>query len=190
MKIKLLDAHDRLQHFTKNQSLNISECCQDLVNQRPFGKHAFYIFAHPRTLDDGVTKTLIWQPRLTKPKAQTNSMLFKAYPGTDLIKVLWMIPAREMWEQYQKGKLTESQIIVESIQAFVENREELELPERDDLTDSEICAIYESIARDAREKQSRKSKILKPQTLEAFPTSPSTQADSQPNPSASSPSDS
>ena len=144
MKINPLDAHDRLQHF-KKKDFDISECCQDLINQRPFGDHAFYIFAHPRTDDDGVTKRLIWQPRLTKPTAQTNSMLFKGYPGTDLVKVIWMIPARELWAQFQKGKLTENQTIAESIHDFVHDREKLEQPEPDDLTDPEIARVYSEV---------------------------------------------
>jgi hypothetical protein len=145
LKIDRLDAHDRLVHFTK-QSFDIAECCQNLINQRPFGEHPFYIFAHARTDDDGFTKRLIWQPRLTKPKSQTNSMLFKAYPGSDVIKVIWMIPARELWEQFEKGKLTENKTVWESIQAFQHNRKALEEPEVDDLTDEQIDAIYCNIS--------------------------------------------
>src|SRR5262245_35899537 len=141
IKINPLETHDRYQHFTK-QGFDISECCQDLINKRPFGDHPFYIFAHARTDDDGATKRLIWQPRLTKPKAQTNSMLFKAYPGTDMIKVIWMIPAREMWEQYESGKITASQIVAESIHDFQHNRGKLEAKEEDDLEDQVIDRIY------------------------------------------------
>lgn len=149
MKIDILDAHDRYQHFTK-QSFNISDCCQDLINKRPFGDHPFYIFAHARTDDDGMTKRLIWQPRLTKPKAQTNSMLFKAYPGTDIIKVIWMIPAREMWDQYKKGNVTESSVVCESIHNFQNNREKLEAKEDDDLDDATIDQIYREISLTAK----------------------------------------
>lgn len=145
MKLNRLETHDRYEHFTK-QSFDIAACCQDLINQRPFGSNPFYIFAHARTDDDGVTKRLIWQPRLTKPKAQTNSMLFKAYPGSDIIKVIWMIPTRELWEQYQKGKLTENKTISESIHDFQHNRKKLEQPEEDDLPDEKIDAIYQEIS--------------------------------------------
>ncbi len=148
MKVNILDAHDRYQHLTK-QSFDISECCQNLINKRPFGNTPFYIFAHARTDEDGVTKRLIWQPRLTKPKAQTNSMLFKGYPGTDLVKVIWMIPAREMWEQYEKGKLAENQTVVESLHAFQYDREKLEAKEEDDLSDEEIDRIYSEISKEA-----------------------------------------
>jgi hypothetical protein len=146
MKLNLLETHDRYQHFVK-QNFSIEECCQDLINKRPFGDHPFYIFAHARTEDDNPgVKRLIWQPRLTKPKAQTNSMLFKAYPGTDKIKVIWMIPARELWAQYKKGNITQNQTIFESIERFQSNKNSLEEPEIDDLTEETIKAIYRQIA--------------------------------------------
>jgi hypothetical protein len=150
VKIELLDAHDRLQQLNTQQSLDISECCQDLIRKRPFGNTPFYIFAHARTDEDGTTKRLIWQPRLTKPKAQTNSMLFKGYPGSDEIKVLWMIPERSMWTQFEKGKLTESKVVMDSIYDFEHDRGKLEAPEDDDLTDEQINKIYESIGRGAK----------------------------------------
>ena len=161
MKINPLDAHDRYQHFTK-QSFDIGECCQDLINKKPFGDHPFYIFAHTRTDEDGTTKRLIWQPRLTKPKAQSNSMLFKAYPGTDLIKVIWMIPARELWGQYAKGKLTQNKTVSESIEAFRSNRKRLEEKEADDMTDEQIDRIYRELSANAN--KDRKTKLLDERT--------------------------
>jgi hypothetical protein len=149
MKINPLDAHDRFTFFTK-QDFDIGACCQSLVDQRPFGDYPFYIFAHCRTDDDGVTKRMIWQPRLTKPKAQTNSMLFKAYPGTDTIKVIWMIPARELWDTFKKGRLTENKLIYESIIAFEQQRAKLEAREEDDLSDLVIDKIYRDLGKNAR----------------------------------------
>lgn len=148
MKINPLDAHDRYEHF-KKQTFDIAECCQDLINKRPFGNYPFYIFAHARTEDDGANKRLIWQPRLTKPKAQTNSMLFKAYPGTDIIKIIWMIPSREMWSNFRKGQLTENQTISESIHDFQYNKAKLEEREDDDLTDEQIDGIYKEMSVEA-----------------------------------------
>lgn len=146
MKINHLDAHDRLKHFTK-QEFSIGECCQDMINQRPFGDHAFYIFAHARTDDDGVTKRMIWQPRLTKPTMQSNSMLFKAYPGTDVIKIIWMLPAEELWGQYDKGLMTENQTITESIYNYRNHKKKMEAREDDDLQDWQIDDIYADISR-------------------------------------------
>lgn len=152
MKINRLDAHDRLQHFTKQQ-FDIGECCQDLIAKRPFGDHAFYIFAHTRTDEDGVTKRLIWQPRLTKPKAQTNSMLFKVKPGSDNVRVIWMIPAPEMWKNFQSDQLTANETILKSINDFRYNREKLEEREADDLTDAQIDEIYRDISLNAQFRQ-------------------------------------
>jgi len=161
MKLDVKDAHDRFKYFT-NKNFSISECCQDLINQRPFGEHAFYIFAHSRTDEDGITKRLIWQPRLTKPKAQTNSMLFKAYPGKENIKIIWMIPARELWGQYKFGLITENKTISDSIYDFEYNREKLEKKEPDDLDDKTIDAIYKQLRYDAL--QSKEQDKYKSQT--------------------------
>lgn len=161
MEIDRLETHDRYEHFTK-QSFDIGECCQNLINQRPFGHHPFYIFAHARTDDDGFTKRLIWQPRLTKPKAQTNSMLFKAYPGHDTIKIIWMIPERELWTQYEKGKITASETVMTSIQNFQHNREVLERKEDDDLTDEQIDGVYRNLASQARYDKYMKELYSKP----------------------------
>jgi hypothetical protein len=175
MKIDRLETHDRLVHLSK-QTFDIGKNCQNLIDQRPFGNHSFYIFAHKRqiALDERLgiynedlrnsivdisyirqymsmetvpTDRIIWQPRLTKPKAQTNSMLFKGYPGTDNVKVIWIIPDRCLWEQFEKGKMTESRTIWESIQAFTNHPERLEAKEDDDYSDEAIDKIYKEIAR-------------------------------------------
>ena len=140
MKLNRLETHDRFEYF-KKQSFSIGECCQDLINQRPFGDVPFYIFAHARTDDDGVTKRLIWQPRLTKPKAQENSLLFKGYPGSDIVKVIWMIPQKELWSQFELGKIMENITIVESVDAYKNDRASLESREVDDLSDERIEKI-------------------------------------------------
>lgn len=152
MKINRLETHDRYLHFTK-QNFSISECVQDIINQRPFGPHPFYIFAHPRTDDDGVTKRLIWQPRLTKPVPQTNSMLFKVHPGKDIVKIIWMIPDQSLWTQYERGLVSESSIVAESIIDFRFNRKKLEAKDPEDLTDEQINAIYKELSQMAKAKQ-------------------------------------
>ncbi len=153
MKIDRKDVHDRFQYFTKQQ-FSISACCDDLVQQRPFGNHPFYIWVHARTDDFRLDrKRMIWQPRLTRPKPQTNSMLFKAYPGTDNIKVIWMIPERSQWKNYQKGQMCQNQTIYESIMAFEHNRASLEEPDLDDLNDVQIDQIYKELAMEGNRKK-------------------------------------
>lgn len=171
MKINRGDAHDRFDFFRK-QEFSIGDCCQNLINKRPFGDHPFYIFAHARTigldekiklyssgqyetLDKVPEKTIIWQPRLTKPKAQTNSMLFKAYSGTDVIKIIWIIPPPEMWDQYKKGNMTESETVCISIHDFEHNREQLEAREEDDLSDEAIDRIYREISAEANKNDAK-----------------------------------
>jgi len=151
MKLNPLDAHDRFESFVQ-QRFDISECCQDMLNKRPFGDVPFYAFAHTRTDEDGVTKRLIWQPRLTKPKAQENSMLFKLYQP-DLVKVIWMLPAQELWANFERGKMTQNQLIYESIQNFKTDRKALEAKEDDDLSDEQIDKIYQALALDAKIRQ-------------------------------------
>ena len=153
MKVNRLDAHDRFLHFT-SQSFEIAECLQDLIEKRTFGDRPFYVFAHARTDEDGVTKRLIWQPRLTKPEAQTNSMLFKVYPGKDIVKVIWMIPAPEMWKQYGHEKMCANKIVFDSIQAFMNDKASLERREEDDPQDWQVEAIYREIGKEARAKKS------------------------------------
>lgn len=162
MKIRRIDAHDRLEHFQK-QHFDIGACCQNLIDQRPFGDHPFYIFAHSRTIGldeklklftsgkyanftDIPEKTIIWQPRLTKPKCESNSMLFKAYPGSDNIKVIWILPPKELWEQFKKGNMTENETVVISIHDYEHNKDRLEAKEEDDLPDETINRIYREIS--------------------------------------------
>ena len=145
MQINILDAHDRLKHL-KSHDHSIGECCQDIINQAPFGNRSFYIFAHARLDDDGINTRVLWQPRLSKPKAQTNSMLFKVMPNSDIISIIWIIPKREQWEQYQKGNLTENETIITSIYNFINHRKKLEAPDEDDATDEEADAIYAQLA--------------------------------------------
>ena len=162
MQVNKLETHDRLVYVNKRQD-ELGRYCQSIIDQRPFGDRTFYIFAHKRTiepdeilslaqsgqfpLDKIPTHRMIWQPRLSKPQAQENSMLFKAYPPSDDIKVIWIIPDREMWSQYDRGKMTESHIVLESIEAYLNDRRSLEAPEEDDATEAEAKAIYRDLIR-------------------------------------------
>lgn len=172
MKLNRLETHDRFEHFTR-QSFDIGKTCQSIIDQQPFGPIPFYIFAHKReigldeqqsiyqqdfsnwlsgnprqfiSIAEVPNARIIWQPRLTKPKAQTNSMLFKAYPPGDNVKVIWILPPEELWEQYTKDKMTENKTICESIHLFKTNKKKLEQKEDDDFDDKEIDAIYKDIS--------------------------------------------
>lgn len=156
MKIDRLEAHDRLDHFKKDQESNIFQGANDCMNKNSLSLSLqdkspyIYIFAHPRTADDGVTKKMFWQPRLTKPKAQTNSYLFRAISHTDLVEIFWMIPPKDMWAQYQRGNLTEHETVLWSINEYTKNRNRLEAPEHDDLSEMKVRKIYNELMLEKR----------------------------------------
>jgi len=157
MKINRLETHDRLLHFKKDQALNINQGAEDCLkkNRLSLGLQQrspyVYLFAHPRTADDGFTKRMVWQPRLTKPKAQTNSYLFRAESGTDRMEICWLLPPRETWGQYSRGMITENEMVLWSIDQFVNHRARLELPFADDFTDDIVRNIYIQVAKEMDE---------------------------------------
>ncbi len=161
MKLNRLETHDRLQHFIKDQSINIAKGATDCLKSNKLSlalqekSPYIYLFAHPRTHDDGVTKVMYWQPRLTKPSAQTNSYLFRAQSKTDLLEVCWLLPPKETWDQYKKGNVTENQWVIWSIDQFVYNKKHLEQKEPDDLPD-EICRnIYQGVLIEMHQEKQR-----------------------------------
>ena len=156
MKINRLETHDRLLHFKKDQAINIAQGAEDCLKKNSLSlalqerSPYVYLFAHPRTADDGVTKIMYWQPRLTKPQAQTNSYLCRAISKTDLIEVVWLLPPQEMWEQYKKGNVTEHDIVMYSINQFRFNRKALETIPQDDLPDETARNIYREVVASLR----------------------------------------
>lgn len=176
MKLNRLDTHDRLEHFIQDQSQTIWQGATDcltkntdslkLQEKSPY----IYIFAHPRTDDDGFTKRLLWQPRLTKPKAQANSYLFRAQSKTDLLEICWLIPSQELWEQYKKENLTNEPTIIWSIDQYLHNRKALEAPDPNDWTEKQarniIISILESSVREKKMSTEKdKIKILASNTF-------------------------
>lgn len=154
MKLNILETHDRLEHFKKEQNDTVLQGCQDCLKKNSLSlaiqerSPYLYIFAHPRTADDGFTKILYWQPRLSRPKAQTNSYLFRAISKTDLIEICWIIPPRELWPEYKTGNVMESDTVTWSIRQFQYNRAALEAPLQEDCTEEQFQKIMKSIAAD------------------------------------------
>jgi hypothetical protein len=109
---------------------------------------------------------MIWQPRISKPKAQTNSYLFRAISKTDNVEICWIIPPRERWKQHKKGQLFENDIITWSCDLFDFNRQELEKPAPDDLSEQQGQAIYKQVIED--HKNELASRRFKPEILAAF----------------------
>lgn len=174
MKLDLFESHDRYQHLMNDQSINISQGAEDCLKQNPLSlalqRHSpyIYLFAHPRTADDGFRKRMLWQPRLGKPKAQTNSYLFRAQSNSDIVEICWMLPPREMWTEYRKGNVTESNYVAWSIKMFQEKRPILENPFPDDLSEDKIRGIYMVVAAEMDEEKRIKSMYPKQDSAAAF----------------------
>ncbi len=180
MKVNILETHDRLLEF-KKQGDYISQGCEDCIKNRPeeFGNLPFYIFAHKReigqderfsiwasnldkykSLFDVPTHRFIWMPRLTKPIPQTNSMLFKYYPEDQSLHIKWMIPQEELWQQYEKGKMTEQSIVQWSIHMYKNKREELGWDDDDDLPLTKVHQIRKEIGRNKAARDSKQVSLV------------------------------
>lgn len=141
MKLNRLETYDRLLNLKKDQSENIFKGIEDCLTRNPdslfFQSKCpyIYVFAHPRTGDDGVTKRMLWQPRLWKPRAQTNSYLFRVKSYSDILEICWLLPPKEMWGQYILDNVTGSQEVLWSIDQYVNHRNKLEADDPEDLSD-------------------------------------------------------
>lgn len=56
--------------------------------------------------------------------------------------VCWLIPPKEMWDQYKKGNVCESNLVLWSINQFQYNREELERHDEKDFSDERARQIW------------------------------------------------
>jgi hypothetical protein len=172
MKLKILEAHDRLLHFKKDQDSSIQQGVENCLKKN-FDSLFYqerspyvYIFAHPRTDDDGTSKIMFWQPRLLKPAAQTNSYLFRVLSNTDIAEPIWMLPPRELWPQYAKGKVTENEIVIWSVDRFINNRLEMEKPDPEDLPEERCKQIMHELIEVKRQNRENNKFMLK---LNEFP---------------------
>ena len=174
MKINRLETHDRLLHLKQDQSLNLSQGAEDCLkkNRLSLGLQQYspyvYLFAHPRTADDGITKRMIWQPRLTKPKFQENSYLFRAISHTDKMEICWLLPPRATWNQYKKGNVTEHEFVRWSIEQYKnpDLKKQMEAPFADDLADHLIKEIYTKVAVEIDQEERMDKMYKKPLILE------------------------
>ncbi len=174
MKIDRLETHDRFKQY-QNQWDSIVQGCLDCISGVPEAfKGPFYVFAHTRTVENdersdlvlkwGYQKEktpnvrLIWQPRITKPKAEPNSYLFLARKGSDEIQTIWILPKQELWDNFEPGKMMENEDIWTSILNYRFNRKRLEAPEPDGPTKGQEEEFRRIVGHEA---QVKKDKIVK-----------------------------
>lgn len=167
MKVNRFEAHDRLLHLIKDQSDMVAKGAGECLKKNPLSlayqekSNYIYIFGHARTHDDGVTKRLLWQPRLSKPNPESNSYLFRAKSHTEEMEVCWILPPHEMWAQYQTGNLVHTDIIGWSINQFKYNKKDLFKPFPEDLPEEKCKSILLQIAQEMEESALRKKGLSK-----------------------------
>ena len=153
MKIDRLETHDRLEHFKADQNDAIVQGLEDCLKRNPLSlalqdrSPYVYIYAHPRTTEMGNAKVMYWQPRLSKPKMETNSYLFRVRSYSDECEIIWMLPPREQWDQYKRGNVTEHETVNWSIAQFENHKAEMEKPEPDDWPDTQGLQIIRDAQR-------------------------------------------
>jgi len=178
MKVNRLETHDRHQHLIQDQSETVEQGATDCLKTNKLSlayqerSPYVYIFGHARTLgfdekmalwssgqfqnfEEIPEKILMWQPRLSKPEPQENSFLFRATSKTDIVEVCWILPPKEMWNQYKKGNVAESSYSEWSIDQYKNNKEQLGAPFPDDLPDDVALDILNKIKTDWRQEKLR-----------------------------------
>ena len=75
------------------------------------------------------SERLIWTPRISKPNPEPNSYLFLVVQRPDLVQICWLLPKRELWEQYMPGKMTHDAEVWTSIKNFKNARKAMMAPE-------------------------------------------------------------
>jgi len=169
MKIHRLETHDRLLHLKKDQSINIFKGAEDCLKKNPLSLAIqekcpyVYLFAHPRTCEDGVTKAMYWQPRISRPKPETNSYCFRAKSKTDQVTVCWLLPPREMWSEYICGRVTQDDMTVWSINQFRFHFNQLAQPDPEDLSEERGNQVLSQILMEHKQ-----AKEFKPLPSEGF----------------------
>ena len=102
-------------------------------------------------------------PRLTKPKAQENSILVRCTPPKDELEIIWLLVDQGLESQSKKGNMTENEIVAVSTKLFKTDRGLLEKQEDGDVSEERAKEIYRQIAYN---KANQKKILAKQETSE------------------------
>lgn len=150
MKVNRLETHDRLLSYQKqhdDMGVAVTSCIKNVPDEI---RSPFYVYGHSRSVgfDEKLSiiqhgflsapeTRLIWMPTITKPKATPNSYLFLADKHSDVVKIIWMLPKKELWTQYEPGKMFHNENIWISIQNFLHDNVRLNAPDKDGPTEED-----------------------------------------------------
>lgn len=175
LKVGKFDTHDRYLNFI-GVDHGITEFATKLIKEDPFQGNPFYLHVHARTMDECGDRRLLWHCRLSKPAATPNSSLFKAYPGTDKIKVIWRIPDERYVDMFKQGTMFSDPDIIDYVFKYLYKKEDLEKAEPDDLPEEaskklllDYAIRLKKQADLKRENEEGSSTALAEQDLSPFP---------------------
>jgi hypothetical protein len=171
MKVNRLETHDRLLTYQKQQQ-DMGDAVMECVKNVPDGiRSSFYVYGHSRSVaydekvnilqlgyDSAPDSRLIWMPVITKPKAAPNTYLFLANRQNDIVEIIWLLPKRELWEQYAPGNMFHNESIWISIQNFLNDRGRLEAPDKNGPTEKDQEEWFKIIGHEAHKKKKMKQK--------------------------------
>lgn len=169
MKINRLETHDRYLLYQKQQE-SIGQGVQDCINNVPESVTCpFYVYGHSRNVayDEKVgilmagyerspDERLIWMPVVTKPRPTPNSYLFLCRRNSDVIKIIWMLPKQELWDQYAPGQMCFNENIWISIQNYKYDKNAMSQPDQDGPTANDIEDFRRIIGHEAHKKKRMK----------------------------------
>lgn len=143
------DAQDSTVHWKENSEADWVATLQDLIAQKPFGEHKFYVFMFVKRMDDlsGIKKMYL-QPRLTKPEPLPGTTLMQVdprNPGDALL--IWTLPNENSFGLYQEGKMFEDEFVYNCVQKYLKNPRELMKKEEGELSEEQIREIYKAKAK-------------------------------------------
>ncbi len=156
-KVKKNDVMEFIEEYKYQSAKGVEEMLNKLIMNPPFGGHNFYVFSFLKNdMKGNGEKTLIYQPRLTKPCPVDNSMLFRCTPfDPEKVEVMWIIPSEQHMKLFQEGKVFYDGLIAECIDKFQKNPQLLRVKEKGDLSDFMIKEVYKQSSQ--RSKYTQKS---------------------------------
>jgi len=184
MKVNRLEAHDRLLLYQK-QEQDMGEAVLECIKNVPEAiRSPFYVYGHSRSVayDEKVSilqlgysnapdTRLLWIPVITKPKSTPNTYLFLANRQTDIVQIIWMLPKRELWEQYAPGQMFHNENIWTSIQNFLHDRAALDAPDKDGPTEKQQEEWFKIIGHEAHRKKKMKKEAMRATSAVILPSS-------------------
>jgi hypothetical protein len=139
-----MEAGDSTQNWKENSEKDWVNCLQDLIKQKPFGDHPFFVFMFVKRVDDisGIKK-MYMQPRLTKPEPLPGTTLLQVNPRDEgTAKIIWTLPNQETFCLYKYGKMYADPFVHECVEKYLKRPHELMKKEEGQLSEDRIRDIY------------------------------------------------